>query len=169
MRLPATDLGIMAEHLTTHEGMINKFKLYYTKARNMELRNLLSTHIQVLRNHVRVMLMLIDPAQKEPVQLHRFDDIQLSLGYHQFSKQEKDIILEAKASAKLMASNNFMSALMMKDPNVKQVHIEMAIQEVQLQALYDQIIEHMNWIFTPKVTEQMQLTTLQEYYHLLNE
>ncbi len=29
MSLPAVDLGIMAEHLSTHEGMINKLKIYY--------------------------------------------------------------------------------------------------------------------------------------------
>ncbi|WP_257345743.1 hypothetical protein [Pseudalkalibacillus decolorationis] len=31
MSLPAIDLGLMAEHLATHEGMISKLKHYHSK------------------------------------------------------------------------------------------------------------------------------------------
>ncbi|QTM99063.1 hypothetical protein ERJ70_06960 [Sediminibacillus dalangtanensis] len=169
MRLPATDLGIMAEHLATHEGVINKLKIYYATVRNSALRNLLHTHLQVLRNHVRAMLILIDPNQQGPYHLHEMEDVHLNFGNEQFSEQEKDITLEARATAKLMSSNNFMSALMMNDANVKHVHIEMALQEVRLQSLYSEIVHHINGDFTPKVTEKMQLLTMQKYYHVLGE
>lgn len=169
MTLPATDLGIMAEHLASHEGMINKLKIYYKTVTNPILKNLLYTHISVLRNHVRAMLALIDLNQKGPFHLHGMDDVHLINVYGNFTEQEKDITLEARATAKLMASDNFMSALLMKDSNVKHVHIEMALQEVKLQTMYGEIINYITGDFTPKVTKEMQQITLQKYYHILNE
>jgi len=169
MRLPATDLGIMAEHLATHEGMINKFKIYYMTVRNPVLKNLLYRHIHILREHVRVMLEFIDPSKAGQVHLPSLKDIHLKFGNEQISEQEKDITLEARATAKLMSSNNFMSALMMKDVNVKHAHIEMALQEERFQSLYNQIIKHIDGEFTPKVSEKMQLLTLHKYYHILSE
>src|SRR5699024_3336103 len=32
--LPSVDLGLMAEHLSTHEGMINKLKVYHINTTN---------------------------------------------------------------------------------------------------------------------------------------
>jgi hypothetical protein len=169
MTLPAVDLGIMAEHLATHEGMINKLKLYYTKVANPVLKNLLYTHINVLRNHVRIMLVFINPNQKEPIHLHGMEDVNLTSVYGDFTEQEKDIALELRATAKMMSSANFMSALMMKDPNVKHVHIEMALQDVKLQSMYSEIIKYISGDFTPKVTQEIQLLTFQQYCHVLNE
>ncbi|MBD8069271.1 hypothetical protein F7888_09775 [Bacillus sp. PS06] len=169
MRLPAVDLGIMAEHLAAHEGMINKFKIYYATVRSPVLKNLLLTHIHTLRDHVRAMLVLIDPNQVGQVHLHQMKDVHLTLGHEKFTEQEKDITLEARATAKLMANDNFTSALMMKDHHVKHAHIEMALQEEKLQSMYSEVIKQIDGDFTPKVTEKMQLLTLQKYYHVLNE
>lgn len=69
------------------------------------------------------------------------------------SEQEKDIVLETRAVSKLMGSDNFNSALMMKDMNVKNLHIQMAYQDVRMQLLYNMVVEHVNGAFTPRVTE----------------
>jgi hypothetical protein len=169
VRLPTADLGIMAEHLATHEGMIKKLKIYYMTVRSSVLKSVIKTHIQVLRSHVRAMLTLINPNQKGPFHLHSTEKVHLQFANEPFSEQEKDITLEARATAKLIASENFMSALMMKDHNVKHVHFEMALQEVRMQSLYNEIIHHINGDFTPMTTEKMQLLTLEKYYHVLNE
>ncbi|KRG13956.1 hypothetical protein ACA30_13615 [Virgibacillus soli] len=169
MTLPAIDLGLMTEHLGTHEGMINKLKIYYQTVRNPILKNLLYIHIHVLRNHVRAMLAFIDSNQKGPSHLHSMEDVHQINVYGSFTEEEKDIVLEARATAKLMASDNFMSALMMEDTNVKHVHIEMALQEVKLQSMYNEVIKYITGDFTPKVTEEMQQLTFQKYYHVLKE
>ncbi len=68
-----------------------------------------------------------------------------------------------------MASNNFMSALMMKNPNVKHAHIEMALQEEKMQSFYDKFLQLYTREFVPKVSENTQLMTLQKFHHVINE
>lgn len=169
MRLPSVDLGLMAEHLATHEGMISKLKMYYGYVGNAVLKTVIGVHIEVLKRHVRIMLELIDPYQMGPIQLNRMGDIHLNNFVEALSEHEKAISLEARATAKSMAADNFTSALLMKDMQVKFIHIEMALQEVKLQSLYNEIIQQINADFTPKATEQMQLQTLEKYKHVLKE
>lgn len=170
MKLPAADLGIMAEHLATHEGMINKFKLYYQKVQNPTLKALIDIQIKVLRLHVQTMLAFIDPNKKGPIHLHNiFNDYQFTGLQNNISEEEKDILLEARATAKLMAMNNFNSALMMKEQNVSHVHIEMAMQERYMQHFYNEMIKQIDGDYTPKSSIEMQYLTLQKYAHVLHE
>lgn len=167
MRLPSADLGLMAEHLATHEGMINKLKMYHGLVRNAVLKTVIGVHIEVLRKHVEIMLELIDPYQVDPSNLNRMEDIHLNNYLEAMTEHERAISLEARATAKSMAADNFTSALLMQDMQVKLIHIEMALQEVRLQSFYNEIIRQINGDFTPKSTEQMQLKTLEKYRHVL--
>ncbi|MBT2637046.1 hypothetical protein [Bacillus sp. ISL-39] len=169
MNLPAADLGIMAEHLPTHEGVISKLKIFYEIVDNQELKKLLQLNTQMLMEHVSVMLKLIDPDNKEEVKLAEMPDLQINMKSIKLSEQEKDIVLETRAVSKLMGSDNFNSALMMKDMNVKNIHIQMAYQDVRMQMLYNMIVEHVDADFTPRVTEAMQSKTYDKYKHILKE
>ncbi|MFT9597418.1 hypothetical protein [Mesobacillus sp.] len=169
MNLPAADLGIMAEHLPTHEGVISKLRIFKEIVDDQELKKLIQLNIQMLREHVRAMLELIDPNRKGEVKLADMPDIQLNTEMLKLSEQEKDIVLETRAVSKLMGSNNFNSALMMKDMNVKNIHIQMAYQDVRMQMLYNMVVEHVNGDFTPLVTEAMQSKTHEKYKHILKE
>ncbi|MBM7604280.1 hypothetical protein JOC75_002253 [Metabacillus crassostreae] len=169
LRLPASDLGLMAEHLAAHEGIINKLKRDYLVIQNPALKQVLYTSITIMRDHVRVMLALIDPQQHSPVHLAQIPINQEKFVYHNLSEQEKHIALEARSTSMSMASNNFTSALRMKDANTKYVHFKMADQQVKLQGLYNNIVQKTNSDYTPKATEKEQLKTLQHYLHILNE
>jgi hypothetical protein len=169
MNLPAVDLGIMAEHLPTHKGVISKLKIFHEIVDNQELEKLIQLNIQMLREHVRAMLELIDPKRKGEVKLAEMADIQINTEKLNLTEQEKDIVLETRSASKLMGSNNFNSALMMKDRNVKHIHIQMAYQDVRMQMLYNMIVEHVVADFTPRVTEAMQAKTHEKYKHILQE
>jgi hypothetical protein len=169
MHIPAVDLGIMAEHLATHEGMINKIKLYYPTVKNHALQHALSTHLQALRSHVQAMLNLVDPSTHHAIHLHQMPDVTNPLGHEPLWEHEKDIAQELKATAKLVEGNNFASALMMKNPHVKHAHIEMALQEAELQTMYHKILKTFSSEFVPMASEEMQLATLKQYYHVLHE
>ena len=169
MNLPAADLGIMAEHLPAHEGTISKLKIFIEIVENQELKKLIQLNIEMLRDHVRAMLELIDPNRKGEVKLAEMSDIQINTEKLNLSEQEKDIVLETRSVSKLMGSNNFNSALMMKDLNVKNIHIQMAYQDVRMQMLYNLVVEHVNGDFTPRVTEAMQSKTHEKYKHILKE
>lgn len=169
MRIPAADLGLMAQHLATHEGVIHQFKQDYMIVQNPSLKKVLYTSITVMRNHVRVMLALIDPNQPGPMHLADLHELQMSFGPVTFTEEEKKIALKARSTSKSMAKNNFSSALMMKKANVRQTHIEMALQQSKLQGMYDSIIQQAGGEFTPKATSKEQLLTVHNYLHVLNE
>ncbi|WP_077622963.1 hypothetical protein [Sediminibacillus massiliensis] len=169
MNLPAVDFGIMAEHLSSHEGVINKLKMYYGSVTSTALKRLLSLHINTLRNHVAAMLELIDPDRYETVHLPDIDQVDLGMGPGPLTEIEKDIIKEATASAKLMSNDNYTSALLMKDPNVKNIHIQMAYQDVTFQMLYDSFLQGASKPFIPRATKEVQQMTLHKYLHVLHE
>lgn len=169
MNLPAADLGIMAEHLPAHEGTISKLMIFKDIVDNQELKKLIQINIEMLRDHVRAMLELIDPNRKREVMLAEISDIQISTENLNLSEQEKEIVFETRSVSKLMGSNNFNSALMMKDMDVKNIHIQMAYQDVRMQVLYNMVVEHVNGDFTPRVTEAMQSKTYEKYKHILKE
>ncbi len=159
----------MAEHLAVHEGVISKLKSYYMTVNSPILKNLLEVHVNVLRSHVRVMLSLIDPYQDRAYHLDNVEKVSVKINDEEFSNQEKEITLEARSTAKFMASDNFMSALMMKNSAVKHVHFEMALQDVGLQSLYTNVLHQIHGEFTPKASDEMQVLTYKKYYHVMNE
>lgn len=167
MNLPAVDLGIMAEHLSTHEGVINKLKMYHTTVKNSNLKNLIHLHIKTLRNHVTTMLLLIDPDRNREVHLPKMDHVQLGTGV--LNEMEKDITLELRAASKLMGSDNFNSALLMKNMNVKNIHLQMSYQDITLQMMYNKLINRIDGDFVPMVTKEMQRRTIQKFYHVQKE
>ncbi|UOQ93983.1 spore coat protein [Halobacillus shinanisalinarum] len=174
MTLPATDLGLMAEHLSTHEGMLNKLKYYHTEVTNTELKQIIDLQIEVMRTHVKVMLMLINPYQNEyvevpPLEFYTGNQYRREEAWGRNTLNNKSIALEARAGAKSMADNNFVSALMMKDPNVRHAHIEMALQQAAFQERYGELIKRMGWAFVPHVSVQDQINTYQHFQHILNK
>ncbi|MEC2113186.1 hypothetical protein P9F85_18395 [Bacillus stercoris] len=169
MKLPAADLGIMAEHLSTHEGMISKLKAYESAVRHSDLKHLLYVHVYMLRAHVKTMLALIDPDQTREVHLPELPLLHFHQHSGALSAAEKDITLEARSTAKFMGSGNFNSALMMKHPNVRNIHLQMSYQDTTLQTLYTRLIRRGSAEFVPMASDQAQRLTLQHYQHVANE
>lgn len=161
--LPAVDIGLMAEHLSTHEGMINKLKIYRMNVKNVDLKDTIDLQIKVMRAHVEVMLSLINPQNDDYVEvpdlrISNLNNYQTAIDEH-VGYNDKWIALEAKASAKMMSGENYTSALMMKDDNVRNAHVEMALQQLEIQKKYSEFIKRMGWEFTPHVTTQTQEKT----------
>src|SRR5699024_12398898 len=66
-----------------------------------------------------------------------------------------------------MSNNNYISALMMQDPYVRNIHVKMALQQFEMLEIYNEFITKMGWTFTPDVSIQEQLNTFQHYEHIL--
>ncbi|UOR11690.1 hypothetical protein [Halobacillus amylolyticus] len=173
MTLPATDLGLMAEHLAAHKGMINKLKRYYSTVSITALKKIISLQVNTMSAHVRVMLTLINPNHGGYVEvppLHYMKNSPSADAFDQnLGSDNKWIALEAHAAAKSMATTNFTSALLMKDTNVKYAHIEMALQQVTLQEMYAEVIKGREWSFVPHVSVDDQINTYQHYQNLFYE
>ncbi|MFS0752807.1 hypothetical protein [Oceanobacillus sp. 1P07AA] len=169
--LPAIDLGLMAEHLSAHEGVINKLAHYQSIVTNLELRNILSLQENVMHSHVWVMLAFINPnyhieVKVPPLSAYREEHIFERPGNGDVNKW---IALEANNTAKNMSVENYNSAMMMQDMNVKNAHIEMALQQNQIKEKYAEFIKKMGWDFAPKATTSSQVNTFLHFEHLLNQ
>ncbi|MGJ9459859.1 hypothetical protein [Oceanobacillus sp. CF4.6] len=169
--LPAVDLGLMANHLSAHEGVINKLKAYRETVTNHQLRDIISLQENVMQAHVWVMLALINPEYSNKVEvppLNIYDFKHKSNGgSNETGNDNKWIALEVRHTAKNMSSTNYNSALMMQKPNVKTAHIEMALQQLQLQKIYDEFIESIGWKFVPHASVEEQVNTFLHFQHLL--
>ncbi|MEQ2527571.1 hypothetical protein WMO40_12725 [Bacillaceae bacterium CLA-AA-H227] len=170
MILPAIDVQLMNEHLTTHEGVLYKLSLYYNLAEHPALKQIFSKQFMLMKDHVRVMLSLLDPSRKGSVQLAPIDlTIVTSIHEGQTNKnsQDKYLAIEGRSTAKSMANDNFISALMMKDKHVKDIHIQMAIQQAKVQEMYSMFISN---LFNEKPqlsTKENQMKIVSEFHHLV--
>src|SRR5699024_5344445 len=170
--LPSVDLGLMAEHLSTHEGMINKLKVYHINTTNPDLKSIIALQINVMMSHVRVMLFLINPDNNEYVEVPDLNMYDVSnkradgTGVNKYN--DKWIALEAHAGAKLMSNENYTTAILMKNRNVRKDHVEMTLQKLENQKRYTDIINRMGWSFIPHADTQEQIKTYHHFKHLLN-
>lgn len=60
----------------------------------------------------------------------------------------------------MMSNENFTSALKMKDHNVRNAHVEMALQQLDILKMYSEFINKMGWVLTPKVTTETQVKSI---------
>src|SRR5699024_10205933 len=140
--LPAIDLGLMAEHLAAHEGIINKLVFYQTKVTNAILKEVIELHASVMREHVRVMLSLINPYQNDYVDLAPLSEhmrhYNLIAKEQRTNGMDKWIALEGHTTAQSMSNENYVSALMMKNQHVRTIHVQMALQQLEIQDKYEE-------------------------------
>lgn len=146
MILKAIDLSLMSEHLNMHKGILPKLETYYCIVRNPELKQIIYEQYLIMRNHVRVMLALMDDRVNESItvnELNNIQPVQISCKSTSNPLTETEIALELSNTSKTMAHDNFSSALKMKADNVRNIHSHMAYQQLILQYRYNQIINQL--------------------------
>lgn len=169
--LPAVDVGLMSDHLMAHEGMLQKLRTYQEIATSHDLKRILALQYNVMSDHVRVMLKLIDPNHTSYVELAPINMTLLeqnSIGHFGISQADHWIAREAHTSAKDMANTNFTSGLMMQNQNVRNVHVEMALQQLKMMELYEQFIHRIGGPFIPRVSNEEQLRTYNYFQALFS-
>lgn len=172
MILKAIDLGLMSEHLTAHKGILSKLQTYYCSVNNPTLKQIIYEQFLVMRNHVQIMLMLIDPKMNEQVTVNALKQVQpveIPCKSIEMIMGEKEIAIEGHHTAMSMASDNFSSALRMKAANVREIHLHMALQQVHLQDRYDEFLKSMGWKHAPDSTLEEQVETInvfKDLYHI---
>lgn len=172
MLLPASDLGLITTHLPAHDGMIMKVKLMAREAKDEKLIELLNIKVGILRSHVRIMMDMLDPQKNDFEKLPDFNELpqgQLETASRGSQQMDKHIAMEIKASTEAMAKDNFVSALKMKDPQVKQIHIEMALQQVKLLNMVTEFLKEIEADVTPMGTPDEQKKVLNHFSHIMEE
>ncbi|MFE8699635.1 hypothetical protein ACFYKX_03240 [Cytobacillus sp. FJAT-54145] len=168
--MKAIDLGLMANHLKTHDAVITKLKRYYCSTNHPNLKEILALQIAVMESHVKVMLLLISPSHHGYVTVPTIEQIKPFQATCQpnSSLSDQDIALEAHSTAKSQAGDNFSSALFMQNKNVKEAHFHMAYQQARILEWYGQFIKKMGWKVDPSVSDAERIKTIQQYQALSN-
>lgn len=174
MLLPATDMGLIASHLSAHDGMIVKFKTYLKLVEDPALQKLITKQNSILRSHVSIMMEIMDPDKSEFSELPAMSNLQQEAGSTEQKgdrtpKLEKHVALETKVSAEAMAKDNFLSALKMKDPQVKKTHFEMALQQVDFLKEITAYLKEQNAEQTPLGTAEEQKKIMKYFQHVVEE
>lgn len=170
--LKTVDVGLMANHLSAHEGIIARLTLYSRATQNGHLSQLLQQQIGMMENHVRVMNQLLKQHNVSlPPIPNAEQHTQNRLGMQNVNLAMDDRLLafDAHFTAMAMANENFTSASSMKDPHVKQIHIEMALQQQQFAQQYEMMMDHYGWVTPPQATDAEIQTTDQQYNQYLSK
>ncbi|MDT0163561.1 hypothetical protein [Bacillus sp. AG4(2022)] len=173
MLVPATDMGLIATHLSAHDGLIAKIKMHEKKVESEELKYVLNKKLDLLRSHVRLMMEMLDPAKSDFQEVPSLDELPSGnqpVGKVQNASQlDKHIALETKKAAESMALDNFISALKMQDPKVKHAHVQFALQEIEIIKDVTEILKEVGAEITPLGTEEEQQKIMRHFEHILNE
>ncbi|MGY3716953.1 hypothetical protein ACWE42_15675 [Sutcliffiella cohnii] len=166
--LPAIDVGLMNEHLSTHAGLLGKLDIFLAATDNKYIRKFILTQQRVLNDHVNIMLALLNPTKTEWVSLPTINLQEKLEVFNETTstKKTKQIALELQSMTKTMAQTNFNSALMMKDENVKYVHFEMAQQQATMKVFLDKFIKNMGWSESANVPSSVQQKVIEHFEHL---
>lgn len=163
--LKTIDVGLMANHLSAHKGIIKRLELYANTTKHQQLLNIFVQQISAMTNHVQVMNMLLDPNYANyQITLPPIPQSNLQVNNQLSSDlgiEDKDMLFDAHFTATAMANDNFISATNMKSTQVKKLHLEMALQQDQLARKHELLAEKMGWMNPPTATnaEQQQAMT----------
>ncbi|CAM3683884.1 hypothetical protein GCM10009865_43970 [Aeromicrobium ponti] len=166
MILKAIDLSLMAEHLNIHKAVIEKLKLFFCTVDDPELRQVLYEQIVIMDNHVRVMINLMDPQINENITVEALTDVKpvpIDCKSPVNQLTEQNIAIEGRHTARSMALDNFTSALAMKAENIKNIHVQMSLQQVRLQDKYSHIIKKKGWVHVPDVSREEQIEAMKAF------
>lgn len=162
--LKTVDVGLMANHLSAHQGVIRRLELYTKLTKNQQLNQIFNQQIGAMKNHVQVMNMLLNPNQTNqqitvpPIPQNGMQMQQTHQMSSDMEISDKHMALDAHFTATAMANDNFVSASNMKNPRVKHLHIEMAMQQFHIAEQHEILAEQMGWMTHPvaTTTEQQQ-------------
>jgi hypothetical protein len=159
--LKTIDVGLMANHLGAHKGVISRLELYMNFVKDPRLAQILLKQIGTMKNHVQVMNQLLNPNQNnskvilapipQNVQVPNNQVDGMGVGI-----KDHDIALDAHFTAQAMANDNFISATNMKDPRVKRIHMEMAMQQSDIADQHEMHARQHGWLSHSDATIQEQ-------------
>ncbi len=158
------DVGLMANHLDAHKGVIKRLELYMRMTKNQQLVHTLNQQIGAMKNHVKVMNQLLDPTNTNPVTLPPIPQNVMNHGiqspFIDTGMVDRDITFDALFTANAIANDNFISSSNMKNQQVKQLHAEMAKQQSHIANQYEMLAEQLGWLSHPDATNQEQTQSM---------
>ncbi|RSL28899.1 hypothetical protein D7Z54_34080 [Salibacterium salarium] len=165
--LKTIDVGLMTNHLSAHTGVLKRLELYTRITKSPQLLSVLGQQIGAMKNHVEVMNTLLDPDQSNQIILAPVPQSNLQPNQQplQLDMADYDMTLDAHFTAMAMANDNFVSSSNMKNPQVKKLHSDMAMQQSQIAKQYETFAEQMGWMTHPNATMAEQQQAVNPIHH----
>ncbi|SFJ76676.1 hypothetical protein SAMN04487936_104104 [Halobacillus dabanensis] len=171
MILKMIDLSLMAEHLTVHKAELDKLATFICSIQEPEIKQVATEQYMIMKNHVKVMIALMNPAQNETIgiqDLHKWEPVQIDCQQISLGMSQENILTELKTSAETMANKNFNSGLRMKAENVRNIHIHMALQQTMLLNRYIALMDKFIKNTAPESSREKQEETFQTFKNMFN-
>lgn len=168
MILKMIDLSLMANHLKVHKAELAKLRNIICTVPNQKIKQVATEQYMIMKNHVYVMIALMNPNQNESVSvesLHHWELPQFDCDQTCSGVDEKDTLIDLQSSADFMAQNNFQSALRMQADNVRNIHFHMAFQQTMIFNKYVALIKEL----TEDTAPESSLKKQEETYHKFKE
>ncbi|WP_028784596.1 hypothetical protein [Thalassobacillus devorans] len=171
MILKMIDLSLMAEHLPVHKAELDKLASYICNIQNTEVKQVATEQYMVMRNHVKVMVALMNPVQNENIgvnDLHKWEPVEINCHQSSIGISQDDMLIELAASAETMANKNFNSGLRMKADNVRNIHVHMALQQMMILNRYIALMDKLTKNTAPESSRIEQEETYHTFKNMFN-
>ncbi|SFF80413.1 hypothetical protein SAMN05216353_109110 [Halobacillus alkaliphilus] len=171
MILKMIDLSLMAEHLPVHKAELDKLALFICSIQDPEIKQVATEQYMIMQNHVKVMIALMNPVQNEAIgvsDLQKWEPVTFNCKQNSIGMAQENILIELKTSAETMANKNFNSGLRMKAENVRNIHIQMALQQTMILNRYSDLMNKLIKDTAPESSREEQEETVQTFKNLFN-
>lgn len=129
------DKELMKDHLITHDGLITKLLTFINDSSTKDFKRLVQKHVDMLTMHETVMEQLMDDESPSS-----FSSIHSFKPTTPIDPKEKYKVQDGIFTTKSMALNNFYTAMVMKDPLNKEIHLSMSEQNYKMFHLYQSLL-----------------------------
>lgn len=146
--LTITETGLMAEHLIMHDGVMHRLMDSKLHVQDEKLREIITKQISILKEHAETMM--------------DFLGYEGSLVFSEADKQtdshastvfrDRHAALDGLFTANSLAKTNYNHSTVMKDEKVKQRHVKMAMDQMEIATQYEKIIKENDWSVQPSAS-----------------
>jgi|GEM_PF-4595961 len=136
-----------------------------------EVKQVATEQYMIMQNHVKVMIALMNPDQNETIgvnALHKWEPVTFNCKQISVGMAQENILIELKTSAETMANKNFNSGLRMKAENVRNIHIQMALQQTMILNRYSALMNKLIKDTAPESLRMEQEETVQIFKNMFN-
>ncbi|WP_409250746.1 hypothetical protein V1502_11270 [Bacillus sp. SCS-153A] len=148
--LKMSETGLMAEHLVMHDGVMHRLLESKLHVQDEKLKKVVSKQIDVLKEHAETMMDFLG-----------YDG---SLSFSEMDKEtenyaskvlrDRHVALDGLFTANSLSKTNYTHSTVMKDKEVKETHVRMAMDQMEIAKQYEEIIKENGWSVQPSADSE---------------
>ncbi|WP_138122192.1 hypothetical protein [Pseudalkalibacillus caeni] len=158
-----TDTGLMAEHLVIHDGVMHRLMDNKLHVQDEKLREIISKQIDILKDHAVTMSKML--GAEESI---NFDDKNTNTDKHASTVyRDRHIALDGMFTANALAKENYSHSTVMKNKGVKETHVRMAMDQLEIAKEYEKIIKENKWTVQPSSSSEERSQIVKNFKELI--